>query len=163
MLVRLAGRCGGDPRELHWTANGEPAAVVRTAKEGDSRLVLLSVGDLEDATLTLTANRPEADGPSWPLPTQRRVRPAAPSNPGASRSRINRLSPTNRDAGVHVAPVGNQAHLVPLPEEGAYRVTTDAGGSRVRGENGVGGFVSLRFGYRVDGLPPRSPRRTSPS
>ncbi len=80
--------------------------------------------------------------------------PRCPEQPWRSRvtDSIDFL-PTNRDAGVHVAPVGNHAHLVPLPEEGAYRVTTDAGGSRVRGEDGVGGFVALRFGYRVDGLP----------
>lgn len=154
VLVRLGGRCGGDAGELRWTANGEPATVVRTAKENNSLLVLLSVGDLEDATLTLTASRPEADGSviavahaatrAAPLPR------ATLEIPG--HGPIDFL-PTNRDAEVHVAPVGNQAHLVPLAEEGAYRVTTDAGGPRIRGEEGVGGFVALRFGYRVDGLP----------
>ena len=155
VLVRLGGRCGGDPRELHWTANGEPAAVVRTAKEGDSLLVLLSVGDLEEAALTLTASRPEADGSV--VAVAHAATRTAPSPRAtleiAGHGPIDFL-PTNRDAEVHVAPVGNHAHLVPLPEEGAYRVTTDAAGSRVRGEDGVGGFVALRFGYRVDGLPP---------
>ena len=154
VLIRLAGRCGGDPRELHWTANGEPAAVIRTAKEGDSLLVLLSVGDLEDATLTLTASRPEADGSVVAVAhTATRAIPLPRATLEIAGHGLIDFIPTNRDAEVHVAPVGNHAHLVPLPEEGAYRVITDANGSRVRGENGVGGFVALRFGYRVDGLP----------
>ena len=61
--------------------------------------------------------------------------------------------PTNRDALVHVGPVGAHAHLVPLPSEGAYKVTTDAAGAHVRGEDTGGGFVALRFGYRVDNVP----------
>ena len=154
VLVRLDGRCGGQARDLRWTANGDPAQVVRVAKDGDAVLVLVSVGDLEDATLTLTATRPEPDGAviavaratTRPAPLPR----ATLELPGYGQ--IDFL-PTNRDALVHVAPVGAHAHLVPLPSEGAYRVTTDAGGARVRGEDSGGGFVALRFGYRIDDVP----------
>jgi hypothetical protein len=154
VLVRLGARCGGDPRALHWTANGDPVSVARTAPDGEAVLVLLTVGDIEDATLTVTAARPETEGsvlavartPTRPAPLVR----ATLEIPG--HGAIDFL-PSNREAVVHVAPVGEHAHLVLLPEEGAYRVTAGAGGTRVRGEEGVGGFVALRFGYRIDGLP----------
>ena len=155
VLVRLGGRCGGDQRQLRWTANGDPATVVRTAKEGESLLVLLTVGDLEDATLTLTATRPEADGSVVAVArASTRAAPLARATLELPGHGTIDFIPTNRDAEVHVAPVGNQAHLVPLPEEGAYRVTVDRKGLGVRGEDSVGGFVALRFGYRVEGLPP---------
>ncbi len=121
VVVRLDGRCGGDPRALHWTANGEPAQVVRVAKDSDAVLALLSVGDVEDATLTVTASRPEPDGSviavahaatrAAPLPR------AALELPGYGAIDF---VPTNRDALVHVAPVGGPARLVLLPVEGAY-------------------------------------------
>ena len=154
VVVRLDARCGGDPRALRWTANGEPAQVVRVAKESDAVLTLLSVGDVEDATLTVTATRPEPDGSviavaraatrAAPLPR------AALELPGYGNIDF---VPTNRDASVHVAPVGGQARLALLPVEGAYHVSDDSNGTRLRGEEGVGGYVALRFGYRVSGVP----------
>ena len=158
VLVRLGGRCGGDQRELRWGANGEPATVVRTAKEGDSLLVLLTVGDLEDATLTLTATRPEADGsvvavahtPTRPAPLARATLELPGHGP------IDFI-PTNRDAEVHVAPVGNHAYLVPLPEEGAYRVTADA---RRHGRSGRGQRRWLRRApFRLSGRGASAPVR----
>ena len=155
VLVRLGGHCGGEQRELRWSANGEAATVVRTAKDGDSLLVLLGVGDLEDATLTLTATRPEADG-SVVAVAHASTRPAPLARATLELPEHGPIDfiPTNRDAEVHIAPVGNHAYLVPLPEEGAYRVTAGPKGPGVRGEDSVGGFVALRFGYRVEGLPP---------
>jgi hypothetical protein len=154
VLVRLGARCGGDPRALRWTANGEPITVARTAPDGDSVLVLLAVGDIEDAALTVTAARPEMEGsvlavartPTRPAPLVRATL-EIPDHGAID------FLPSNRDAVVHVAPVGEHAHLVALPEEGAYHVMADASGTRVRGEEGVGGYVALRFGYRIDGLP----------
>jgi hypothetical protein len=154
LLVRLGGRCGGDPRGLRWTANGEAATIVQTAPERDSVLVLLSIGDIEDATLTVTAARPEADGAVVAVAhTPTRPAPAVHASLEIPGHGSVDFVPTNRDALVHVAPVGGQARLVVLPEEGAYRVSSDNNGTRVRGEEGAGGFVALRFGYRMDGLP----------
>jgi hypothetical protein len=154
VLVRLGARCGGDPRALRWTANGDPITVARTEKAGDSVLVLLSVGDIEDAALTVTAARPETEGSVLAVAhTPTRAAPLVRATleiPG--HGPIDFL-PSNRDAVVHVAPVGERAHLVPLGEEGAYQVTSEGGVTRVRGEEGIGGYVALRFGYRVDGLP----------
>jgi hypothetical protein len=154
LLIRLGGRCGSDPRGLRWTANGEAATVVQTAPERDAVLVLLSIGDIEDATLTVTAARPEADGAVVAVAhTPTRPAPAAHATLEIPGHGSVDFVPTNRDALVHVAPVGGHARLVVLPQEGAYRVSSDVNGTRVRGEEGAGGFVALRFGYRVDGLP----------
>jgi hypothetical protein len=154
VVVRMDGRCGGDVRALRWTANGYPADVVRVAKDGDAVLALISVGDVEDPTLTVTATRPEPDGsviavaraPTRPAPLPR----ATLELPGHGAIDF---VPTNRDALVHVASVGGNARLVLLPTEGAYTVTQAPGETRIRGEAGIGGYVALRFGYRVEGLP----------
>ena len=154
VLVRVGGRCGGDPRGLRWTVNGEAATVLQTAPAGDSVLVLLSIGDIEDATLTITGARPEADGAVVAVAhTSTRPAPAAHATLEIPGHGLVDFVPTNRDALVHVAPVGGHARLTVLPEEGAYRVSSESNGTHVRGEEGAGGFVALRFGYRVDGLP----------
>jgi hypothetical protein len=154
VVVRLDGRCGGDVRALHWSANGYPAEVVRVARDGDAVLALISVGDVEDPTLTVTATRPEPDGSviavahaaTRPAPLPR----ATLELPGHGAIDF---VPTNRDALIHVAAVGGNAHLTLLPTEGAYTVTRGSEGTRIRGEAGIGGYVALRFGYRVEGLP----------
>jgi hypothetical protein len=152
VLVRLGGRCGGDSRALRWTANGEPVAIARTATDGGSALVLLSVGDIEDASLTFVATETDGSVVAVAHTPTRAAPPVRATLEIPGHGPIDFL-PTNRDALVHVAPVGDHAHLVVLPEEGAYDVATDAGGTRVRGDEGVGGFVALRFAYRVEGLP----------
>jgi len=154
VLVRLDGRCGGDVRALRWTANGYPAEVVRVAKDGDAVLALISVGDVEDPTLTVTATRPEPDGSV--IAVARATTRAAPLPRATLELRgygAIDFVPTNRDALVHVASVGGGAHLALLPTEGAYTVAQESTGARIRGETGVGGYVALRFGYRVAGLP----------
>ncbi|HVV15750.1 MAG TPA: hypothetical protein VHH90_01000 [Polyangia bacterium] len=154
VVVRLDGRCGGEARALRWSANGDPAQVVRVAKDGDAVLALLSVGDIEDAALTVTASRPEPDG-SVIAVAHAATRPAPLPRATLELAGYGAIDfvPTNRDALVHIAPAGAQGRLVLLPSEGAYRVTTDVGGTHIRGEEGVGGYVALRFGYRVEGLP----------
>jgi hypothetical protein len=154
VLVRMDARCAGDVRALHWSANGYPATVVRASKDGDAVLALISVGDVEDPTLTVTASRPEPDGSviavahaaTRPAPLPR----ATLELPGHGAIDF---VPTNREALVHVAPVGGKGHLVLLPTEGAYTVAQGPDGTRVRGEPGIGGYVALRFGYRIEGLP----------
>ncbi len=154
VLVRLDGRCGGDARALRWSANGDPAQVVRVAKDGDAVLALLSVGDVEDAALTVTASRPEPDG-SVIAVAHAATRPAPLPRATLELPGYGNIDfvPTNREAVVHIAPAGAQGRLVLLPSEGAYKVSAGPGGTRIRGEEGVGGYVALRFGYRVEGLP----------
>jgi hypothetical protein len=62
--------------------------------------------------------------------------------------------PTNREAVLTVGGIGEHARLVPLSVEGAYSVRSDRGHYLIRGDENAGGFVTLRFGYRVDTLPP---------
>ncbi len=117
-------------------------------------LALVSVGDVEDATLTVTASRPEPDG-SVIAVAHTATRPAPLPRATLELPGYGNIDfvPTNRDALVHIAPAGAQGRLVLLPSEGAYKVSTGVGGTHIRGEEGVGGYVALRFGYRVEGLP----------
>jgi hypothetical protein len=128
--------------------------VERVEKMQDALYAQLGVGEIEDTQVTVIATRPEPDdaviavarASTSPAPQAR----ATLELPGFGR--IGFL-PTNRDATVRTAPVGDQARLVALPVEGAYRVTSDGHTTHVRGDESAGGFVALRFGYRLDGLP----------
>lgn len=154
MIVRIDARCGHDAHDMRWTVNGKSVEVERVEKLQDSLYTQLAVGDIEDTQVTVIATRPDPDdaviavarAATVPAPQAR----ATLEIPGLGR--INFL-PTNRDALLHTAPVGDRARLVPLPVEGAYQVTSDSHATRVRGDESAGGFVALRFGYRVDGLP----------
>jgi hypothetical protein len=61
--------------------------------------------------------------------------------------------PTNRDAVLTVAGARAGGTLVPLPIEGAYSVRPAGSHYLIRGDENAGGFVALRFGYRITGLP----------
>ncbi len=155
MILKVDGRCGGEPRELRWTVNGELAAIERVERVDGATYLQLGVGDVEDAQVTVTATRPEPDGS---VVAVARVQVAVAPQPRAilelpGFGKIPFI-PTNRDALLRSAPVGDHAHLVPLPVEGAYLVRAEGRLSRVRGEESAGGFVALRFGYRLDTLPP---------
>ncbi len=154
VILRMDERCGAGARDLRWAANGEPAELQRVEKDHGAVFVQLGLGDVEDAQLTITAARPDPDGSVIAVahsPTQ-----ASPQVRAAIElPKVGRIDfiPTNRDAFVRVAPVGDHAHLVLLPIEGVYRTGGTAGNTTVRGESGASGLVALRFGYRVDGLP----------
>ena len=154
IVVRMDDRCGREARDLLWTVDGDPARVERVERASDGTYVQLGVGELEDAQITLTASRSEDDGSIIAVAsTPTRVAPeprATLELPGFGRIPF---IPTNRDAVLHTAPVGDGARLVPLSVEGAYRVTEDGRTLRVRADESAGGFVALRFGYRVDALP----------
>jgi len=155
MVVRMDDRCGHDARELRWTVNGKPAEVERVEKIQDSVYAELAIGEIEAAQVTVLATRPEPDDAVIAVArvdTQAAPQPRATLElPGFGK--IGFL-PTNRDAILRTAPVGDHARLVALPVEGAYRVTVDGPVTRVRGDESAGGFVALRFAYRIDALPP---------
>jgi hypothetical protein len=156
IIVRVDEHCGREARDLRWTINGENTAVERVEKDQGAYYVELMAGDIEDAQVTVMANRPEPDGSV--IAVARAETRAAPQPramlelPGFGRIDF---IPTNRDAILRTAPVGGagQARLVPLPVEGAYGVTSDGHDTHVRGEESAAGFVALRFGYRMDTLP----------
>lgn len=154
VIVRLDERCGGDARNLRWTVNGETAEVQRVERERDGIYVQLGTNELESAQATVIATRPEPDGSV--IAVARAATRAAPQ-PRASLDlegfgRVDFI-PINRDALVHAGPCGDHAHLVLLPIESVYQVTMVKGATRIRGEPLAGGFVALRFGFRVDTLP----------
>ncbi|MCY1076342.1 hypothetical protein [Archangium lansingense] len=154
VVVRMDPRCAKDARSFHWRANGEPAEVAQVVQEEAAAFVLLRVGRLGADRLTLTATRSEVD-PTAIATTS--VDTLAAPQPRASLElpgfgKIDFI-PTNREAVLSVASPGERARLVPLPVEGAYSVRTEQGRFRVRGDENNSGFVPLRYGYRVEGVP----------
>jgi hypothetical protein len=154
VIVRLDERCGGDARTLRWTVNGDSAEVQRVEHVRDGIYVQLGTGELESVQVTVIATRPEPDGSVIAVA---RASTRQPPQPRASLDlegfgRVDFI-PTNRDALVRATPCGDHAHLVLLPIESVYQVTATKGATRIRGEALAGGFVALRFGYRVDTLP----------
>ena len=157
IIVRLDARCGAGARELQWTMNGEHVRMERAVTESGDRGavdVQLGVGDIEDAQVTLMASRPEPDGSVIAVAHQE-TQPALQVHAALDLPGFGKIDfvPTNREAVLRTAPAGPNERLVPLPVEGAYRVRFADGKARVQAEEGAGGFVSLRFGYRVEGLP----------
>ena len=155
VVLRMDERCGVGARDLRWTMNGEPAELQRIEKDHDAVFVQLGVGEIEDAQVIVTASRPEPDGSV--IAVARTLTRAAPQ-PRATIElptfgRIDFI-PTNREALVRTGSAGDHAHLVLLPIEDVYRVGATAAGTTIRGEPGAAGLVALRFGYRVDTLPP---------
>jgi hypothetical protein len=61
--------------------------------------------------------------------------------------------PSNRPATVRWAKAQGSGELVLLPLEGVYDVSVKDGVTIVQGQGGSGGFVSLRFAWRVPTLP----------
>jgi len=155
IIVRVDARCGRDARELRWTVNGAPAVAQRSEAGEGVMFVQLGVAELQDAEVTVTASRPEPDDTVVAL-ARSETRPAPQLRAVLELPGFGRIGflPTNRDAVVRAPPAGDHARFVPLPVDGAYAVTRDGAGFRVRGEEGAAGVVALRFGYRADGLPP---------
>jgi hypothetical protein len=154
VVLRIDERCGAKARDLRWTVNGEPAEVQRIEKDQGAVYVQLGAGDIEDAQITVAASRPEPDG-SVIAVARIATRPAPQPRPTLDLPGVGRIDfiPTNRDALVRVGAAGDHVQLAVLPIDDVYRVGAGAGGATVRGEPGAGGFVALRFGYRVTTLP----------
>jgi hypothetical protein len=154
IIVRLDQRCAKEAR-LRWVVNGEPAEVARPmVRTNEAGFVLLRVGRLLGDRVTVTATRGDLDATIIGTVSSKSV--AAPRAraslelPGHGKVEF---IPTNRDAILSLAAIGEHARLVPLSVDGAYDVRADKGRYLVRGDENAGGFVSLRFGYRVDNLP----------
>jgi hypothetical protein len=154
IIIRVEGRCGGEARDLRWTVNGDAARLERVERIEGAMFVQLAVGDIEDAQVTVLATRPEPDG-SVVAAAHAETRQAPQPRATLELTGFGRISfiPTNREADLRTPSAGDHARLVPLPVEGAYAVRVEGRAVRVRGEESAGGFVSLRFGYRVDTLP----------
>jgi hypothetical protein len=153
ILVKLDPRCSRDNR-LRWTVGAEPAEVARTVRGNDAGYALLRVGRIASGSVTITATRADADAGLVGSVT---VKTAAPPRPHATvelpgYGRID-FVPTNRTARLAVADPGEHASLIPLAIDGVYTIKADGGRTLIRGDENAGGLVSLRFAYRVEGLP----------
>ena len=152
-VVRVDARCAGEARALRWFSAGRALDLLGSADANGATFVLLGVGRVEGDELVVTASR----GSDSSLVGQARTRTRAlpPSHTAlalASGTSID-FVPTNRPATVHWARSQESGELVLLPLEGVYDVAVHDGAWTVQGLPGAGGFVALRFAWRVPALP----------
>ena len=154
MVVRLDPRCASDTASLRFAVNGRAAEVVSTQTDGGASLVLLRAGRIESDEVLVVATRAGQDAS---VVGQTRVRTRTLPVPRVSLvlddgHEID-FVPENRAAEVRFVRDVGGGILEPLPIEGAVHVERTATGISVRADKGAGGFVALRFGYRVPTLP----------
>jgi hypothetical protein len=155
VIVRMDARCLSGSR-VRWSADGRPVEVIRIVKGQDATLMLLSVGRVLGERLALTVTRGDVGGtvigvvdtPTIPAPRPQ-VKLELP------RHGLVDFLPTNREVILTVSGARDSGRFVPLSVPGAYTVTevSDHRNYHVRGEPGVSGFVSMRFGYQRDDVP----------
>lgn len=154
LVMRLDAACAHDPRGLLWTVNGARTRVERVVKVPEGTYVLLRTRGTDEPQVTVTATTSRVDGTvvasetaeTRPVPDPRAML-ELPGHGGID------FVPTNRPAEVTVASNGGLGRFVLRPLGGAYTVTTRDSATLVQGEATAGGFVSLRFGYRLPTLP----------
>jgi hypothetical protein len=155
VVVRLDARCAADARRLRYIANGRSADVLQVEQDGSSALVLLRVGRVDGEELAILASRGTSDlaavgaahAPARALAAPRAQLSLAGYGP------IDFI-PTNRPATTRFADAPGAAKFVLVPVEGVYDATADASGATsVIAQSLAGGFVALRFAYRMPTLP----------
>ena len=103
--------------------------------------------------LTVTATRPEPDGSVIAIahaPTRAAPLPRATLELSDHATRIC----TDQSRGAGPRGVGRRPRAPGAPaDRGRVHRHPGRGETRIRGEAGIGGYVALRFGYRVEGLP----------
>ncbi len=148
-------RCGKDIR-LRWVqGGGETLEIVQSRRIAGALFVQLRAGRISADRVTVTALRADVEGAVVASASVKTI-PAPRPRTIIELPRWGRIEfiPTNREATLLVAGAGDRARFVPLPMEGAYTVRSGSGRQfLLRGDENAGGFVSLRFAYRVDGLP----------
>ena len=154
VVVRMDAHCAKAPRALRWTADGDPADVLRLEKDKDTMYLLLRVGRVEDDIVTIQASRPEPDAPVLVLLTEKTRPPPLPHAalelPGYGAIDF---VPRNRDALLKLPPIDEHTRLFALTIPGAIQAHPTKGGFALRGEETGGGTVALRYGVRVDTVP----------
>jgi hypothetical protein len=155
IVVRLDRRCGGAARSLRWTANGRPSEVLQVEQGESAAFVVLVVGRITAQELSIVAMRPDA-GASVVALTSMGTGPAPRIRSMLELPGYGDIDfiPTNREAQLRVEPPPPGVVLTPQSLAGAYSIRSVDGVHRIRGVSGAGGFVGLRFGYRVASLPP---------
>lgn len=155
VAVRMDARCASGTR-LRWLVDGNTADVARVIKTPNETYFLVRTGRLMRERVNITVTRADMDGmvvgvldsPTIAAPRPRVVLELPKYGP------ID-FVPTNRNATLTVNGAGEHARLIPVSVEGDYTVTPGPDGRSylVHGDAGATGLVSLRFGYRPDGLP----------
>jgi hypothetical protein len=152
VVVRVDSRCAGEARTLRWFSAGRALDVLGAVDAGGAAYVLLAVGRVEGDEAVVTASR--GDGS---VVGQARARTRALPPPHATLALDGDdtidFVPTNRPATLRWAKAQGAGELVPLPLEGVYDVTVRDSATEVQGQRGAGGFVALRFAWRVPTLP----------
>jgi hypothetical protein len=155
VVVKFGGRCAKEVSALHFFAGNTPLEVEQSVTEADNAWAVLHLGTIDASSVSITAVRGDLEGiPVAVARTPLRAPPKVRTSleiPGYPK--LNFI-PTNRAANVHVAPIDGDAHLVVLPVEGIYSADVDGERMTVQGDPYAEGLTALRFGYRVDTLPP---------
>ncbi|HWA76935.1 MAG TPA: hypothetical protein VG937_31590 [Polyangiaceae bacterium] len=155
VVVKFGGRCAKELSALHFFSGSTPLEVEQSVTEGDEAWVVLHLGTVDASSVSVTAVRGDLEGiPVAVARTPLRVPPKVRTSleiPGYPRLDF---IPTNRTANVHVAPIDKDARLVVLPVDGIYDANIDGERMTVQGDPYAEGLTALRFGYRLDTLPP---------
>jgi hypothetical protein len=153
-VVRVEARCAGEARSLRWFSAGRSLDVLSVFDVDGAAYVLLGVGRVEGDDLVVTASRAGVDGSTV---GQARTRTRGLPPPRASLvledGQAIDFVPTNRPADVRWARVQGEGELVLLSLDGVYSVLQRDGTNLIQGQRGAGGFVALRFAWRVPTLP----------
>jgi hypothetical protein len=152
VVVRVDSRCAGEARTLRWFSAGRALDVLGAVDAGGATYVLLAVGRVEGDEAVVTASR--SDG-SVVGQARARTRSLPPPHATLALDGDDTIDfvPTNRPATMRWAKAQGAGELVPLPLEGVYDVTVHDSSTEVQGQRGAGGFVALRFAWRVPTLP----------
>jgi hypothetical protein len=153
-VVRVDARCAGEARSLRWFSAGRALDVLQAMDSGGAAFVLLGVGRVEGDELVITASRGGADG-STVGQARARTRSLPPPHAALALEDGSPVDfvPTNRPATARWAKAEGAGELTLLPLEGVYEVSARDGATVVQGQRGAGGFVALRFAWRVPTLP----------
>jgi hypothetical protein len=153
-VVRVDARCAGEAHSLRWYSAGRALDVLGAVDDSGATFMLLGVGRVEGEELVVTASRGGADGSIvGQARTRARTLPPPHATLGLDDGTTIDFVPTNRAATVRWAKAVGAGELALLPLEGVYDVSTQDGETLVRGQRGSGGFVALRFAWRVAALP----------
>jgi len=153
-VLRIEGRCAREVPSLKFMIGSEASEVRMTLVDSTGTDVLIYLGNTSASSVTVTAVH--EDSPSVAVAVAR-IETAVPPRSSASLEIPGHKNlgfiPTNRPAIVHLPPLGQHGHLVPLPIPGVYTVQKQNAEYSVTGDPDASGQIALRFGYRVDSLP----------
>lgn len=154
VVVRVDARCAGEARSFRWYSGGRALDVLSAVDVAGAVDVLLGVGRVEGDEVVVTASRGGADSSIvGQARAHTRALPPIHATLTLDGGEIIDFVPNNRPATVRWAVSQGAGELVLLPVEGVYDVSVHDSTTTIQGQKGAGGFVSLRFAWRVPTLP----------